>query len=271
MKKTFIIAFGHKARRGKDTVVKHLIDVYGHKYDIRRYAFADELKREFTAEVERISQQENASTIVAVRYLERWAEVQHDENMAMDDPLCPYGKPRYLLQWWGGDYRREGAKGNTPDEFYWVRKLRNRIRDEQPQFALISDLRYKNEAAFVKSESLDNRTVRVERHGFDMGQGSGHASETELDDYGYDAEILVEDGNKEELKRDVIELFQIFLSQWSAQYAIASEDLFDKITPRVEPEAIVLPTNTQPVTYRIATPEGTRSASSQDVAEFARS
>lgn len=273
MNKTLIVSFGHKAKRGKDSVVQHLIATYGGRFDIRRYAFADAMKIEVSnAIAEEVMQ--GASPLQAIRELEDWAGIPHDENMAMNDPLCPHGKSRTLLQFWGGDYRRRGMVAgkqvNTPDEFYWVRKLRDRIRSEQPQVALISDLRYKNEAAMVKSESQDNRTVRIDRQGFDLGLGSDHTSETELDDYGYDYEILVADGDLDELKRDGVHVMELILEQLSAKYAVVPEDIFDKLKADKLPEGEVafLPSAARAASYKIATPEGTHDAAPSEVAEF---
>jgi hypothetical protein len=285
---TLIIAFGHKARRGKDTAVAHLIETFSTKYDIRRYAFGDELKREFNEEVWRTlgevqddppgSMPESSKAEVAIRYLEDWAGVEHDWNMDMTDPRCPYGKPRYLLQWWGTEYRREGRVPGqltppTPDPFYWVRKMRDRIRADQPQIALISDMRFLNEAAMVKSEAISNRTVRIERLGFALpGEAAAHKSETELDTYGYDAEITVADGpdGLQELKRDVVWYVTEYLEQLSGKYSVAGSEVF-AAPLTVEDTAVLLPNHTKPATYKIATPEGTKDATPEEFAEALRS
>jgi hypothetical protein len=273
MNKTLIIAFGHKMRMGKDSVVAHLIETYKGRFDIRRYAFADELKLEYTSALKKHID-DGLSIGQAFNVLESWAGVPHDDNMAMNDPLCPYGKSRTLTQFWGGDYRRKGLVAgkqvNTPDEFYWVRKLRDRIRSEQPQIALISDLRYKNEAAMVKSESQDNRTVRIDRQGFDLGLGSDHVSETELDDYGYDYEAIVQDGDLDELKRDGVYIMELILEQLSAKYAVVPENIFDKLKANKLPDGEVafLPSATKAAAYKISTPDGTHDAAPEEVTAF---
>lgn len=273
MNKTLIVSFGHKSRRGKDSVVAHLIETYKGRFDIRRYAFADELKLEVNNAIQKHID-DGLSVGQAFNVMESWAGIKHDDNMVMNDPLCSYGKSRTLLQFWGEDYRRRGMVAgkqvNTPDEFYWVRKMRDRIREEQPQIALISDMRFKNEAAMVKSESQDNRTVRIDRQGFNLGLGSDHASETELDDYGYDFEILVSDGDIDELKRDGVHVMELILEQLSAKYAVVPDDIFDKLKADTLPEGEVafLPSVTVAASYKISTPEGTRDSAPYEVTAF---
>lgn len=183
-----IIGLGYRARNGKDSVAKEIIEQRGYPkdmppfkglssmgqmhldgrpvYDIRRYAFGDALKQEVTAAIER------AGSIVELFYqmddqLPDWVVIEPDADMA--DPLCPYGKYRTLLQFWGTEYRR----AQDPD--YWVKKVREQINAEQPQFAIVPDVRFLNEFEFV-----DYR-VRVSRIGFTDTLANSHGSEHELD------------------------------------------------------------------------------------------
>jgi hypothetical protein len=97
--------------------------------------------------------------------------VQLDADVDMTDPLCPYGKWRTLLQWWGGEYRR------SQDRKYWVKRLAERIQTDAPEVALISDMRYPNEAQWVKE--VGGFIVRVRRLGFTPV--NEHISETAFD------------------------------------------------------------------------------------------
>jgi hypothetical protein len=208
-----IIGFGHKARRGKDTAVQAIIDARGSKYDIRRYAFADELKREYTQRVETICALNQCTPQEAVQELCAWAKVEYDPNPDMTDPLCPYGKQRKLLQWWGTEYRR------AQDHDYWVNKLFVTIEHDRPQVALITDMRFYNEMFKVKEKRFDRVgfCVRMDRTGFEEAAAVGHRSEQELDSApvgdprGYDFGITVNDGDVQALKDSVVTLFDMIV------------------------------------------------------------
>ena len=142
-----VIGFGHRARSGKDTVAQMIkqyrgitdpadfevgaFDLRAPTYDIRIYSFAGELKREVNENAEKsggmIRLFDNGLRMEGAGYwqtngnilpLPEW--VQYDPNAPMDDPLCPYGKQRALLMWWGTEFRRS----INPD--YWVQKLAKR-------------------------------------------------------------------------------------------------------------------------------------------------
>ena len=215
-----LIGIGFRARNGKDTVAKEIIKARGGQYDIRKYAFADELKKEYTQAVEFMVVQHNVSEQDAVARLCDWADklcVQHgykdaigqplrisyDPAPDMTDPLCPYGKQRLLLQFWGTEYRR------FQNPFYWIGKLQTTLDKEKPQVALVTDLRFPNEYWFVKNR-MDGVTVKVERYGFDNGMT--HASESKLDGYQFDYELICPDNSLEELKRDAVVLFDAIVS-----------------------------------------------------------
>jgi hypothetical protein len=185
---TVIIGVGHKARHGKDTVVKTIIE-RATTFDARRYAFADALKRE----VEEIGAVE-----LAFRYA-----VPLDPNPDMTDPLCPNGKQSHVLQ-------AHGAYMRTVDKFYWVKKLREKIEADKPTIALISDMRHRNEFYFVKA--FGGHTVKVFRPGFvDLSRDPNHPSETELDNAGFDYTI-VNDKGVEELQADAMEVFNLIVA-----------------------------------------------------------
>jgi hypothetical protein len=197
-----IIAFGCKQRSGKDTAVSEIIKQRGLKlpiynmednaanadrYDIRKYSFADALRREVDAEYRKAGGVEKvfASNYVFpkkgyVVTLPEW--VKYDPNGEVNEQY-PLSKQRTFLQWWGGNYRR----GDDPE--YWVRQLEQQIELEKPQIALISDLRYLNEFSFCKKHG---ETVKVERIGVEQGT---HASEIELDSVSPEDWSLILDNN----------------------------------------------------------------------------
>lgn len=182
-----VIGFGYKMHSGKDAAVAEIIKQRGlrrgmcgeggwltkdtERYDIRRYGFADALKHEVSAAAQAAGGLENLINNLRPQ-LPDWVQYEPEAE-----------KPRTLLQWWGGDFRR------SQDSEYWVRQLAQQVELEKPQFALISDLRYLNEFAFCKEYG---ETVKVERLGIPQGT---HASETELDSVSPEDWSLVLDNN----------------------------------------------------------------------------
>lgn len=109
-----------------------------------------------------------------------------------------------LLQLYGTEFRR------AQDPFYWVNKLRAKIEAEQPQVALISDMRFKNEAYYVKA--FKGYTVKVTRHGYtDLSRLTTHQSEVDLADFKFDFELTVAEGAIDQLKKDAVTVFDMIV------------------------------------------------------------
>lgn len=151
-----------KAGAGKDSFFAALGKA---GVDCKRFAFADELKRE-------------VADALGVSVVEINAN-----------------KPAYrpVLQWWG-EWRR------GQNENYWVEKVAARIDREKPEWqgvAVITDVRYPNEAEFVFGRS--GSLIRITRAdaGLDGEQGN-HPSETIADKIAA-AMTVPNDGTREEL------------------------------------------------------------------------
>jgi hypothetical protein len=160
--KTTVIGFGYKARRGKDTAVSAICSAW--PSITRRYAFADALRRELdAAALDQWLQDgydaEAWTPASGTAHLCDWAKVAYEPGAE---------KQRALLQFWGM-WKRQA----DPD--YWVKRLYEQIEREQPQFALIADLRFFNE------RTLCDYTVRMDRPDFEISDGAHHVSERELD------------------------------------------------------------------------------------------
>lgn len=201
-----IIGFGHRARQGKDTVVEHLVKKYAErKLVVQRYSFAEALKVEvfdwlhqtlfamgqgwahlyapIPAPYRKVGEYTTAQKLV-------WIEAAKVEL-------------RPILQKWGTEFRR------AQNENYWVNKLRTQIAADNPHAALISDMRFENEA------EICDETVRVERVGYvetdpSIGQ---HISETAMNSYPYDHVLEAEDGNLSGLLYKADELFDKILAE----------------------------------------------------------
>ena len=212
---SIIFGFGYKARSGKDTAVAEIVKQRDSIYDVRRYSFADVLKREVNAAAVESGGMLSLLSLNTKRFamcdgyyvnFPDW--VTYDSAAPMDDPLCPLGKQRTLLQWWGGEFRRK------QDPEYWIKKLAEQIAEDKPEIALITDLRYKNEFDFCRQYG---ETVKVVRPGIDKGT---HASETELDSVS-DTEwsaVLTNDGSLEQFKQKSVELFDDLLTRFPKGY-----------------------------------------------------
>jgi hypothetical protein len=196
-----VLGFGYRMRSGKDTCVAEIIKRRSGNgpgwYNIKPYSFAKALKFE-------VSEMANRSGGMKNLFLRadfpEW--VQYDYDAPLDDPYCPYGKQRALLQYWGV-YRRE------QDENYWVKRVAEQVEADRPELALISDLRFKNEFAWIQEYG---ECIRVDRPGLPPAT---HVSETELADVSdnqWDA-ILTNDGTLEELKEAAVVLFDRLLDK----------------------------------------------------------
>jgi hypothetical protein len=157
--KTVVVGFGYKARRGKDSAVSAILDVYPER--ARRYAFADALKHEVAQYAWAFAPDGTAAedARLGLPALCAWAGVAYAPGAL---------RQRALWQWFG-EYRRAQAAD------YWVVAVQRKIMAEQPEYALISDLRYFNE------RSICDVTVRMDRPGFEIDDGRHHISETQLD------------------------------------------------------------------------------------------
>jgi len=206
-KQTLIIGLGHEAQQGKDTVAAHLIQTYGRRasgewgkffsLDIRRYAFADLLKVEVFDYLQ-------ARTFLT-------SQAGFPIPKGLPDPTKLYSlqekidfinankeEHRPILQIWGTEYRRRQSKK------YWVVQTLDRITSDAPQVALISDMRFENEAGVC------DYTVRVIREGFHIQQ-SGHMSEQELSSHPYHYVLRAPEGDVEGLKKNAESIFEHIL------------------------------------------------------------
>lgn len=199
-RKPFIIGLGHRAQQGKDTLAAYLIAVLGERpeatfgpyfpIDIRRYAFADELKVEVFDFAQAIALHEK---IIPDGFHEPFEHriYSKEEKVAFINRNKKSSELRGVLQWWGTEFRR----AQDPD--YWVKKTVTRINEEKPQVAVITDMRFPNETAACDVQ------INVVRPNFNTGVQL-HASETELDHYPYPWTVVGE--SVEDLKKKGLDL-----------------------------------------------------------------
>lgn len=216
--KSFVLGFGHRARSGKDTAVAAIIKhrnqaltrnengVWDNPMDVRSYSFARPLKEEVNKAAEAAGGmqllfepmefiQENGNAVT----LPSW--VTYDPNPPMDDPYCPLGKQRTLLQWWGTEFRRSV---NTE---YWIDRMADLIAKEAPDAALLTDVRFPNELEFARKYGA---AIRVDRPGLEP-LAVAHASELSLaglEDWHWDM-VLKNDGTLEEFQKKAVDAFDL--------------------------------------------------------------
>ncbi len=192
-KKPVVLGLGYRARHGKDTACQMLIAERGNQYKIVRFGFADALKIEVNSEIECAGGVDAFFANTALP-----AEVVREDNPDMTDPLCPLGKFRTILQYWGV-MRRE----TDPD--YWTNQTAKAIKASACDLAIITDMRFLNEIKLV--HDLGGFTARVQRVNY-VSDVPLHISETCLDvlkdeewDYRIDA------SNLEQLKEQALKVF----------------------------------------------------------------
>lgn len=196
-----ILGFGHRARHGKDLAASAIKEFYDErnyilgkhgrhlaKLQVGIFKFATALYTEVNDAIE--YEHGNIQAVFQKYKTPEW--VTEEPNPEFTD-LAPFGKHPKLLQWWGTEYRR----AQDPD--YWIGKLGDSIPDTL-DMALITDVRFENEAAFIKSRRGYN--VKVERLAANgdayiaPDRPADHPSEVALDAYNFDFYITTPDGHK---------------------------------------------------------------------------
>jgi hypothetical protein len=208
---SIVFGFGFRARSGKDLAVATIIAERGHLYKIKRYSFASELKRETNQAalacggMEHLFVQPQEYVQENGNFISLPEHVVYDPDPPMDDPECGLGKQRLFLQWYGQEFRR------SCNQSYWIDRVAQRISDERPEIALISDVRYRNEVAFVQEYGEAVKIVRPSLPQL-SGAAAQHASETELASFeGWDDEIL-NDSDIETFKERVLFSFDMLMT-----------------------------------------------------------
>jgi hypothetical protein len=105
--------------------------------------------------------------------------------------------------------QRVGVEARERDVLTWVRAVAWKIADEAPDIAIVTDVRFRNEADLVRG-TYRGLTCRVRRtvHGLpfiDPARDASHVSETDLDGYAWDRAID-NAGAIEDLRGDVLQL-----------------------------------------------------------------
>lgn len=169
-----IIALSGYARSGKDTVARMIksldpsIEIFGFSYPLKQVA-----------------------EILTGIHANRWNEQGLKEKIIPGFDITG----REFLQRLGTEAMR-----NNFHKDVWVKALFSRYK--QASKWVITDCRFRNEAEWVKQ--FGGKVVRVIRPG--VNPVNAHPSETELDNWDFDAHII-NDGTIEDLKKAVVEFY----------------------------------------------------------------
>lgn len=182
-----LIGFGHRARQGKDTAATAILNACDLETQVRLYAFADALKTEVRVSCAKCGGQfELIRQFKEAGLMPGW--VQFEEP-----------KPRSLLQWWGTDYRR------AKDDSYWVKRLRKTLDAQNPEVALVTDVRFPNEVEAI--HEWGGILVKCERIGAPDVEVNEHISEAALDGFrGWDHTIRA--STVEEVQEQAVALYR---------------------------------------------------------------
>ena len=210
---------------GKDTAAKYLVLEQGYE----RIGFADTLYREaaeaFGVTVEFLGNRETKEKELPELELARCKDpdyvacvayhLGHPEGLVPEEMAKPRS-PRFILQFWGTEYRRKGAPGlYVGDDSYWLNRVKDAMEAKPGQSFVITDVRFLNEFNFVRQ--YGGQLMRVRRPHIEslelMDRASSgraaHASETELLHVEVDAELLNEEGNPDSLRDALMQTFEL--------------------------------------------------------------
>jgi hypothetical protein len=163
-----IIGFGNKARQGKDLAVQAVMDYYANK----RVQFTKHGLKP-VVNVQRVGFADALYEVCRTEY----------DMMAKDAPLL----------------QRVGAERRALDPEYWIKKAFERIKPNI-NIVLISDLRYLNEAWYIRDQG--GYTVNVTRLNQDgsryiaKDRPADHPSEIELDGYNWNFRLVNQEGHQ---------------------------------------------------------------------------
>lgn len=218
-----LIGLGHKARQGKNYVASYIKDYAedAQAAKVGLYAFADELKLYCKTN--------------HYELMDEWCRLNPKTILPgpKDDPIYGYTQ---ILQWYG----TEIARKNDPDT--WVKALAKRIETEKPDIAIITDVRFPNEAQYVKDRGGSLVEVIRLKDGeqyLDPGRDPNHASETALDDYqDWDFIISCKDGDLKGLKAKSIGVYNLVTSPEDYEsYYVDEPDYSDAIMESIDSDS----------------------------------
>lgn len=208
MKGTILIGLGFRARSGKDTAAAEIKKQRGNEYKLEIIPFAKALKQEVNELASAAGGMKNLFTpnrnfvLADGYYIDFPAWVQYDPEAPTDDPYCPLGKQRSLLQFYGTEVRR------AQDKNYWIKKHTEAVAESTADIVLVPDLRFTNEMVYILKYG---EAVRVDRAGLPPAT---HITETALEDSTDWSILLDNNGTLEEFKEGAVTCFDELLTHF---------------------------------------------------------
>lgn len=192
-----LIGISGKKQHGKDTVAKIIQDMYPDEYIILK--FADKLKDMVCVLLDCTRMELEDPKYKETPLGEKWEKfTTHDAGPFGEITTSYYLTPRLILQLLGTECGREIIHPNI-----WVNVTMNTVAKNQLPGAIITDVRFPNEAEAIKKAG--GILIRVER--VDMESSDNHPSETSLDDYDDFDYIVYNDKDIIELTKKINECF----------------------------------------------------------------
>lgn len=222
---TKLISLSGNMGSGKDTIAAMINDA---RPEAQSYAFADHLKQ-ISIEIFGLSHEQvhgdkkeiefkkpillSAALIMEIK---NWVvlrnsnymlvDIEELKNMALRGETT-FKTPRKVMQYLGTEILRDHFS-----KTYHIDQVMKRIKDEQPEIAIITDARFPNERTFMKEQGATTVLITGRtRDDFKEGGFYKHASESEMgspEDYSFWVDNT---GTLAELRNKVIdELLQTF-------------------------------------------------------------
>lgn len=207
---------------GKDTAASFLIASRGY----RRIGFADALYREaavaFGVTVEFLGNRNTKETPLPELALANCTDAGYlacvgyriggKRRKLLAKQLQEPRSPRFILQFWGTEYRREGCPSYVADDNYWLNIVEHEIRANPEESYAITDVRFPNELQLVWR--LEGIAARIRRLHLEAQEAinraahgtAAHASETAIMGTTVDAELINEEGASEALRDAMLAL-----------------------------------------------------------------
>lgn len=184
-----IIGITGKARSGKDTFAKlfaeALFDATGRRFILM--AYAHELKKRVQKDFDLSYEQlwGNEKEVKDFRYYKMPRTSPATVRAAESELPEPYWTPREILQAYGQFFR-------TIDYDFWVKELFKTIADKEFENVIVTDVRHPNEADPIRERG--GYIIRLIRENKDKIHGEQHISETAMDDYEVDFDVVNNQG-----------------------------------------------------------------------------
>jgi len=208
-----LIGLCGKARVGKDSIADFLGE-----FNYKKFHFADALYEECReakivfrewqeGDVQRMEltihgeEYDDPRVVYPARdwILRRYTSFAHDEEDTRHFYTGMDGKDAELLQWWGTEFRR-----NLFGDTYWIDRLAATLAAlDKKSVAVIADVRFRNEAQWIKEAGGSLWRIQREEPLEDIGRDATHASETNLDHWRDWDQVVDNDGTLDELKHKI--------------------------------------------------------------------